>query len=96
MSTFKSLITILPHSQGELIRPLARGASPSVRTQASQEAVMGQHPCGFMCRLGGFVHECCRRVRVMEAASEQAESGVRSSERNQERLHDERVQSENS
>jgi hypothetical protein len=32
----------------------------------------------------------------MEAASEQAESGVRSSERNQERLHDERVQSENS
>jgi hypothetical protein len=51
-----------------------------------------------MCRFRALVHECCRRISVMEAASAWAESGdsARSRERGAERLNDEQARAENS
>jgi hypothetical protein len=37
MSTFKSLIAILPHPRGELIQSLVQGASPSARKRVCEE-----------------------------------------------------------
>jgi hypothetical protein len=37
MFTFKNLIAILPHPQGELIQSLVQGASPSARKRACEE-----------------------------------------------------------
>jgi hypothetical protein len=47
---------------------------------------MRQQPGGLMCRFSAFVHECRRRIRIMVAASEHAESGkgARSHERSEE------------
>ena len=98
MSTFRSLIARLPHPQGELIQPLVQGASPSVRKRVCQDAVMRQLPGGLMCRFSAFLRECWRRMRIMEAATDQAESGdgARSRERSKERLRDEQAWSDNS
>ena len=97
MSTFKNLIARLPHPQGELIQPLVQGASSSVRRRVCQDAAMRQPPGSLMCRLGTFVRECWRRMGVMEAASERAESGgAQSRERSKERLRDEQGWAENS
>ena len=98
MSTFKTLIAILPHPQGELIQSLVPGTIPSVRKRVCQDAVMRQLPGGLMCRFSAFLRECWRRMRIMEAATDQAESGdgARSRERSKERLRDEQAWSDNS
>ena len=75
MSTFKSLITIPSYPQGEISQPLVQGALPSVRKQDCEDVVMRQQRKGLMCRFGAFLRECGRRIRVMKAASDQAESG---------------------
>ena len=93
MSTFKTLIAILPHPQGELIQSLVPGTIPSVRKRVCQDAAMRQPPGGLMCRLGAFVRECWRRMRIMEAVSDRLESsdGALSRERSEERLRDEQA-----
>jgi hypothetical protein len=73
MSILKNLIAILPHPQAELIQSLVAGTSPSVQKRVCRDAVMRQQPGGLMCRLGAFVHEC--GIRIMDSASERAESG---------------------
>jgi hypothetical protein len=59
---------------------------------------MRQQPGGLMCRFSAFVHECRRRIRIMVAASEHAESGngARSHEQSEKRLRDEQAWSDNS
>jgi hypothetical protein len=74
MSTFKNLIAILPHPQGELIQSLVQGTNSSVRKRVCQDAVMRQLPGGLMCRFSAFVRECWRRRRIMEAATDQGEA----------------------
>jgi hypothetical protein len=97
MSTFKSLIAILPHPRGELSQPLVQDASPPVRKRVIQDAVMRQRPGGLIRRFGAFVRECWRRMRIMEAVSDRLESsdGALSRERSEERLRDEQALSEN-
>ena len=97
MSTFKNLIPILPHPQGKLI-PLVPGSSPSVRQRVGQDDVMRQLPSGLMGRFSAFVRECWRRMRIMAAATEQAESGdgAQSRERSKELLRYEQAWSDNS
>ncbi len=86
MSTLKNLVAILPRPQGELIQSLVPGTNPSVKKRICRDGVMRQLPGGLMCRFGAFVHECRRRIRIMVAASEDAEpgSGARSHERSEE------------
>jgi hypothetical protein len=54
---------------------------------------MRQSPHGLRCRFGAFIHECWGKMRVMKAASGQAESGdgARSHEPSEERLHDQQA-----
>jgi hypothetical protein len=98
MFIFKNLIAVPPHLQGELIQSLVQGTSSSVRKRVCQDAVMRQLPGGLMCRFSAFVRECWRRMRIMEAATDQAESGdgAQSLERSKERLRDEQAWSDNS
>ncbi len=90
MSTFKSSITIPCYPKVEIIQPSVQSALPSVRTQDCRHVVMRQQSKGLLCRFGAFVRVCWRRMRVMKAASDQAESdsGARCRERSEEQLRD--------
>jgi hypothetical protein len=93
MSTLKSSIASLPHPPDKFLRPSVQSALPSVRMRVWQGAVMRRQPEALTRRFGAFFLECWRRMRVMKAAFEQAESGdgTRSRERSEERLRDEQA-----
>ena len=75
MAAFRSLITILPNPQGELIHPLALAALTSVRKRDGRTREMGRHPEAFFRRLAAAFRECWRLMRIMSTAFEHAESG---------------------
>ena len=91
MSTFKSSITIPSCPQVEIIQPLVQSALPSVKKQDCPGVVKRQQPKSLMCRVGAFVRDCRRRVRVMKVAFGQAEldDGARSHKRSEEQRPDE-------
>ena len=93
MPMFTSSITISSYFQTEIIQPLVQSAFPSVKKQDCQDVVIRQWPGGLMCQFSAFVRECCRKMRVMEAAPEQAEpgDGAQSRERSKKPLRDEQA-----
>ena len=95
MSTFKSSITIPCYPKVEIIQSSVQSALPSVKTQDCRHVVMRQQAKGLICRFEAFLRDCGMRMRVMKAASDQAESGdgARCRERSEEQLRDRQARS---
>jgi hypothetical protein len=91
MSTYNSLIAILPNSSGKLIPTVEQASFPLPTKQSTKGAVVRQK---FEHQFGGltaFFRECWRRMMVMNATFADAElgDGAASRERSEERAGDE-------
>lgn len=93
MATFKSSLTILPPPQDKFLQSSVQDALPRMKQRTRYAAVLRAYVRRRFSQFSTFCRECWRRMRVMNAAFEQAESGrgASSRERSEERLRDEQA-----
>jgi hypothetical protein len=93
MATFKSSLTILPPPQDKFLHPSVQDALPRMKQRTRYAAVLREDFGRRLSQFSAFCRECWRRMRVMNAAFEQAESssGASSREQSEEQLHDEQA-----